>query len=303
MRFLHRFVLVAATLMGAAAAAAQTPVIVQPPAATPEAAPTPWTRKLKLSLGVAQSSFTSNWAGDEVGSFTWLAGLDGLTEKQFGSSFRWQNTLVLQFGQTHQQDAARQDWLRPLKSSDKIDFDSFGRFTLGKIVDPFVALTFDSQFYQTIEGYGTRTLNPFQVGEVVGVARAFYDTPSRSLISRLGFGLRQTVNRFGGEVPGIVEHSQDGGIEWRTVGRFAQAEDRTVFKTDLTLFQALFFSESELDPANRWKTIDVRWQNTLTQKITKYLSFDLYLDYVFNDQVRRAGQLKQTLGVSLGHTF
>lgn len=261
---------------------------------------TGWNANVKFDLGLSQSSFTSNWAGDEVGTVSWLAGVDARAEKQVVPKFRWLNTLVLGFGQTHQQDASRSTWLAPVKSADKIDFDSFGRFTLGRWVDPYVALTLDSQFYEQRPGFGSKAINPLQVGEFAGLARAFYDTKSRSLISRFGFGFRQRVQRFYGIDPSVLKQTtNDGGFEWKTVGRWSDAAERTEVKTDLDLFQAVFFSESDLDPANRWKQLDVRWQNSLSEKLYKALSFNLYLDYVYNAQISRAGQLKQTLGIGL----
>jgi len=257
-----------------------------------------WNPDLKLGLGLAQSSFTQNWAGDEVGTVSWLASLDGRVENQMAPKFRWLNTLVLQFGQTHQQDAERSTWLAPLKSADKIDFDSFGRFTLGGWVDPYLALTFDSQFYERRPPYGSKLINPFQLGEFAGVARAFYDTETRSLITRVGFGFRQQVQRFHGIDPSVrKEVTNDGGFEWKTIGRWTHGP--TELKTDLDLFQAVYFSESDLDTANRWKQVDVRWQNSMTTKIYEMVSFNLFVDFIYDAQIRRAGQLKETLGIGL----
>jgi hypothetical protein len=207
---------------------------------------------------------------------------------------------VLQFGQTHQQDGSSDDWLAPLKTADKIDFDSFARFTLGRWVDPYLALTFDSQFFERRPPYGTKWINPFQVGEFAGLARAFYETQQRSLVTRVGFGFRQQVQRFHGIDPAVRKQvTNDGGIEWKTFGRWTDAAGRTEFKTDLDLFQAVYFSESDLDTANRWKQVDVRWQNTLSTKLMSFISFNLYVDFIYDAQVRRAGMLRETLGIGL----
>jgi hypothetical protein len=95
--------------------------------------------------------------------------------------------------------------------------------------------------------------------------------------------------------------TNDGGFEFRTVGRFADAAGRTEFKTDLYLFQAVFFSESKLDAASRWKQLDIRWQNTLGTKVYKAFSVGLYAEYMYDAQARRAGQLKQTMSVGLAY--
>ena len=113
-------------------------------------------------------------------------------------------------------------------------------------------------------------------------------------------GCRQQVQRFHGVDPAVPKRvTNDGGFEWKTIGRWTDAAGRTEFKTDLDLFQAVYFSESDLDPANRWKQVDVRWQNTLSTKLMNFISFNLYLDFIYNAQIRRAGMLRETLGIGL----
>jgi hypothetical protein len=259
-----------------------------------------WTHKVRFDLGLSQSYFTDNWAGNEVGTVSWLSGIDALAAKQLHPKFKIENTLVLAFGQTHQQDPDTGDWLKPVKSSDKIDGDSVGRFTFGGWVDPYVAFTLDSQFYDDRPGLGSKGLNPLRLGEFAGVARPFRDTPTQTFITRLGFGIRQRIDQFHDVDPTVRKKVlNDGGFEFRALGRWTNANERTELKSDFYLFQAVYFSESEFDPANRWKQLDVRWQNTLNNKIYSAINVSLYLDFVYDAQVRRAGQLKQTLGVGL----
>ncbi len=272
--------------------------------AAAEDAPKPavgeWTRKTKLMLGLTQSAFTQNWSGDEVGTVSWLGAADFLAESQATPRLNLNNTLVLNFGQTHQQDAQRDNWLAPRKSADKIEYRGVARATLGKWVDPFFALSLDGQFFQKV-GDQSEALNPLTVGETAGLARAFYDTKTRSLVSRVGFGFRQRNDRFA--VAPAKKTTNDGGFEWRTTGRFASPEDKTVFKSELTLFQAVFFSGKDQERATfgteRWKTLDARWQNQLSNKLNKWMSLDVYFEYLFDKQLSKAGQFKQTLGVGV----
>ena len=258
-----------------------------------------WNVKAKAGLALAQSSFSQNWSGDEVGTVSWLSSADFLAQKRVHPKLDWSNTLVMSFGQTHQQDAEREAWLAPKKSADKIDYDGVVRFTLGGWVDPFFALTFDSQFFQKPAGLSSKALNPIQLGESAGIARAFYDTKSRTLVSRLGFGFRQRHDRFAELVPGAKKTTNDGGIEWRTNGRFASAGDRTVLKSELKMFQAVFFSEKETDLEDDWQEVDVFLQNILSHQLYKWVTLDLYLEFLYDKQQSKAGQLKQTLGLGL----
>lgn len=289
--FVRHAVILGALLLPASYAAAQDAVPDSVPPAIGE-----WVNRAKLGLSLTQSSFTQNWTGSEVGTVSWLALGDFAADNQIHLRLKLTNTLVLAFGQTHQQDAARDAWQVPQTSADKIKYEGVGRFTLGRWLDPFVALNIDTRFFQKVGGT-SKSFNPFTIGESAGLARAFYDTPTRSLVSRVGFAVRQTSDGFA--VAPAKQYTNDGGFEWRTTGRFANTGDKTVFKSTLTVFQAVFFSGSDLDPANRWKTTDVRWENGLSNKLNKWMSVDLYLEYLFDDQLDRAGQLRQTLGVGL----
>jgi len=294
--FVRRAAILGALMLGASPAGAQD---APPAAAGAETAPPAvgeWVTRAKLGLSLTQSSFTKNWDGDEVGTVSWLAVGDFAADNQIRPKLKLTNTLVLAFGQTHQQDLARSAWQVPTKSADKIKYDGVARVTLGRWVDPFFALNVDTEFFQKV-GDTSRPLNPFRVGESAGFARAFYDTESRSLVSRFGFALRQGIDRFA--VAPVSETSNDGGLEWRTTGRFASKGDKTVFKSQLTVFQAVFFSASDQDPQDHWKTLDVRWENGLSNKINKWMSVDVYLEYLFDEQLNKAGQLKETLGIGV----
>jgi hypothetical protein len=290
--------LIAVCLATAVPAAAQTPAVAPPTAPKDTLVVGQWIRKTRVGLGLTQSSLSRNWTGDEIGSLSWLFTGDFLSDGQWKPTVRLVNTLYLAFGQTHQQAESREGWLAPQKSADRIDYDGVARFTLGRWVDPYFALTFDSQFYDRFDGQ-RRYINPILVTEAAGIARPWWDRPSRSLVSRLGFALRQGYDHFA--APPLDKTTHDGGIEFRTVGRFATAGDRTVFRTELALFQALFFSGADAERlvfgADRWKTLDVYWQNLLSNKINKWMSLDLYFEYLFDEQLDKAGQFKQTLGV------
>jgi len=60
---------------------------------------------------------------------------------------------------------------------------------------------------------------------------------------------------------------------------------------------------SENDPVRRqyWSSADVDWQNTLTNKVTGWLAFNLYWQILYDKQIDKRGQFKQTLG--LGFTW
>ena len=111
----------------------------QSPPATP-ADSLGWKFKSKAGLALTQSSFSRSWAGDEVGTVSWLGTRDSEAHKHLAPWALWDNSLQLQFGQTHQQDKGRERWLKPAKSADKIAYRGMVRFTHGGYLDPFVSL-------------------------------------------------------------------------------------------------------------------------------------------------------------------
>ena len=93
----------------------------------------------------------------------------------------------------------------------------------------------------------------------------------------------------------------DGGLEWQTDSRYATEKDRFVYKSELRAFKAFFFSDKDNDPAGNWKRVDVNWKNTLSDKLNKVMSLDLYWEFLYDKQLDKAGQFKETLGVGVSY--
>jgi hypothetical protein len=105
-----------------------------------------WTKSVDANLTLTQSAYSDNWSGGQVGSLAWVFNSNSLFERQVNPKLHTRNTLKLFFGQTHSQDATTKEWTRPFKSSDRIDFETVFRFTLGRFVDPFASARIESQF-------------------------------------------------------------------------------------------------------------------------------------------------------------
>jgi len=270
-----------------------------------------WNLFAKTGLALTQSSFSNNWTGSETGAVAWTWTFLGEAERQMHPRLHWSNALKMDFGQTHQQDKATGDWAEPIKSTDRIRFDTVFRFTLGTWVDPYLAGFLKTQFYDERPGVQNEPINPILVSESGGVARAFLDEKRRKLVTRVGFAFRQLSDAFSPDTTSASGYGRqttnDGGIEWVTDWRFATEEERTVYLSKLTVFRALFFSESDnvkgTPEEDYWKAADVDWENTLTNKLTDYLSLDFYFQWVYDKQQDKSGQYKQTLGVGLVYQF
>lgn len=278
-----------------------SPVFAQEPEADPNA----WKTHVEAGLGLTQSAYSDNWTGGEVGSVIWAANLHATAEKQLSPRFRTENDLKLAFGQTHSQSQETKEWASPVKSSDKIRFDSILKLTLNTWVDPYVAGVFQSQFYDASVPSVKRYVNPIGLTESAGASRTIFDKPAGKLMTRLGFGMREFIDKTVVDTLAQTtktETSYDSGIEWVTDWTTSLSKTLT-YTTKLTVFQAIFYSESdELEgspEADYWKATDMTWENITTASVSKIVQVSLAWELWYDKQVSKGGRFKETLALGV----
>jgi hypothetical protein len=309
-----------------------------------------WYPTAEAGINLTQSAYSDNWRGGDKGSVVWAAIFNGGLENQFTSSLHWNNTLKLAFGQTHQQKVTgdgERVWERPEKSNDLIDYETILRITRGWQVDPYVSGRFESQFIDASDEAGRElTINPMQFKESAGLARKFINEEDTELLSRVGVTLRQNVRRLYSEpAPATdteTEVTSGIGAEWVTDYKAKILDDKVAWTSKLTVFMPAYYSEKEtfenIDPdtldffgidrevADFTESIDLDWENIFTTQITKYLSVNLYVQFVYDKYdnsvppllrddgsfknpkdvkaaIRKAGQFKQTMAIGLTYRF
>ncbi len=270
-----------------------------------------WQTSLIADLTTTQTAYSDSWVGGEAGSFNWVGNLNGAAENQFSPSFNLRSTLKMSFGQTMTQDAETKDWSRPHKSTDLIDWESVGRFTFGWHVDPYAAFRVESQFLDASVPAKERYLSPMRLTESAGLADKLYSKgEDEFVISRLGLAVRQTLTKqivydLEGSDPTVIlgtenETTSDGGIESVTDASLIFNE-RLKYTGKLTLFKALFFSQKDdfkgTEAEDYWKAVDANFENIVNASITKVISVNFYLQFLYDKQVSRQGRLKETLGI------
>ncbi len=277
--------------------------------AKPDTTPNPyaWKKTLTTSLNVSQNSYSDNWVGGEAGNINWVALVNGTFEKQVSPIFNFRNTSDLQFGQTHSQDMLTKHWNRPVKSTDKIDLDNLGRFTLHAFVDPFVAFRVQTQFLDASFTPKKRPFNPILLTESAGIARMVYQKDKDQLLTRLGLAVRENINRIVSDTLTRklkYDNSNDGGLESVTDAQFRIASN-IGYTGKLTIYKAFFFSKKNefkgTPQANYWKAVDVNLENTFVASITKVVAVTFYTQLLYDKQISLKGRFKETLG--LGLTF
>lgn len=269
--------------------------------------PGPWQFEATTGLNLSQSAFSDNWAGGDQGAINWVLNADVKAERQVSPSLHWSNLLQLAYGQTSKQEAdpsdrTRKVWSRPDKTTDLVLFESVGRFTLGAFVDPYLSLRLDTQFVDESDPYDRDILfNPVKLTQTVGVAHVFEKTEDAELISRVGFGLRESFART--YVDSLAEETTsftttDGGFEWQTDATYPLLDKKVLYRGKLLVFLPIFYNQSSnledfdaealLTYPNReevadfWKSPDINFQNTFSAGITEWLAVNLYLQLVYD---------------------
>jgi len=278
---------------------------------------TGWKTSLVFDLTANQTAYSDSWTGGEAGALSWVSNLNGSAEKQLTPSFNFKSMLKMSFGQTHSQktdDEGNRYWEKPKKSTDLIDWDNVGRLTRGWVVDPFVGFRLESQFLDASVENEDRYFSPLKLTESAGIARKIYEKDKDEIISRLGLAVKQTfikglsdTNTVVDDPPDYIRDDStltDGGIESVTDAKLTLHEN-IQYTGKLTIYKALFFSKKDEvaketpERADYWKAIDVNWENIVSAKITKVISVNFYLQFLYDKQVEKRGRLKETLGIGI----
>ena len=278
---------------------------------------TGWKTSLIFDITANQTAYSDSWTGGEAGALSWVGNLNCSAEKQLSPSFNFTSRLKLSFGQTHTQKIITNEmgneekvWEKPRKSTDLIDWENVGRLTKGWAVDPYVAFRLESQFLDASVDARKRYFNPIKLTESAGIARKLYEKDKDQIISRFGFAIRQILKNV--VIDTLLNTADstltDGGIEWVTDANLTLHEN-IKYTGKLTIFKALLFSEKDnvdpIDslPIDNWKAIDVNWENMISAKITKLITVNFYLQFLYDKEVELRGRLKETLGIGFVYQF
>lgn len=266
-----------------------------------------WRRSLTADVTVTQTSYSDSWVGGEAGSVNWVGNLNGLAERQLKDWFNFKSTLKMSFGQTLTQDAETKDWSKPKKSTDLIDWENVGLFTLHKFVDPYVAFRLETQFFDGRNPNKRLYFSPLKLTESAGIARKFYTKDEDFVMSRLGFGIRQIFKTVIIDPVTLATTDStltDGGFESVTDVKKTLHEN-ILYTGKLTLYKAFFFSESDAvkgtEYEDYWKAVDVAWENILSASVTKIITVSLYTQLLYDKEISTKGRFKET--VAIGFVF
>ena len=261
-------------------------------AQTQDTLPGPWTHGLATGLTATQVSFT-DWAAGGQNAFSWTTTLDG-RHNWTSDPLEWRNTYKLAYGQAEIGGQGTR------KTDDKIDLESIVEYNMGRIVDPYFAVTFKSQF---AKGYIYRTIgdslvsdlfDPAYITQSAGIGYKFIP----EIRTRFGAALREVVTskytQYADDptTAEIEKTRVEGGLESVTNVEW-KVDENVLFTSKLELFSAF----------NQMDMIIVRNDNTLAAKINKYLSVNLNVVLINDHVISPRTQVKQTIAFGFSYVL
>jgi hypothetical protein len=268
----------------------------------------PWTKSVDANLTMTQNAYSDNWIGGEAGTLSWVFNSNSLFERQLNPTINTKNTLKLFFGQTHSQDRDTKNWQKPLKSTDRIDFETVLRLSFGGFVDPYASGRIESQFLDQSDPLHGHLVNPLLFTESFGIAKVLTKVEKREWTARLGGAFRESLNRYWfDEATGTTQRktTTDGGVLFVSDFKTPLADTTMLVTSRLSVYKAFYYSESQKIEGqynmDYWKSPDVNWETLFTANITKYLMVNLYVQLLYDKEVDLVGRFKQSL--SLGITY
>lgn len=255
---------------------------------------TTWNHTLVAGLNLTQVGYT-DWAQGGDNALAYEFTLDGKSTANY-SKTNWETIYKFAFGQTR----LGSQGLR--KTDDKIDIASTLTYKLGTFINPYAGVTIKSQFangyiYDALGNSAavSKFWDPGYLTQSVGVGYQ----PVPEVKTRLGVGLREIcASEFASlytddiTTPDLEKTRVDGGLEEVTEVSWSLAEN-LLLSSKLELFA----------PFTTLDEIVTRGDNTLTAKVTKYVTVTFNVQFINERRITPRTQLKETLAMGLSYTL
>lgn len=251
-----------------------------------------WRKEMVGGINLTQASL-SNWTQGGESSFAWQLNFNfKFINNQ--EKFNWANSGKLTYGSTKISDQESR------KSIDEIKLESVLTYKFGKQINPYVALTAETQFGPGYN-YGTEPktqmssfMDPGYFRESIGVGYQ----PNDIIKSRLGVALKQTITSDY-PVPYADNPDTVDKIE-KTKNEFG-VESVTDISWKITK-SSLFISKLELFYAFKaLDETDVNWDNVFTIMISKYINININFKLFYDKDISKKRQLQQS--IAFGFTY
>jgi hypothetical protein len=246
-----------------------------------------WQKSMVGNISFTQNAF-DNWVKGGENSWSWQSDvLAKFTRKE--PKYEWANSGKLSYGQAQvgKQDAR--------KAADEIKLESVYTYMLNWPVNPFISAMGQTQF---AKGYDytispkveiSNFLDPGYFTESIG----FKYAPTDIIQTRIGAASKQTVtDKFAERYAKGDKFRVEYGAESVTDLNVKLGQN-LLYNSKLEMFSAL----------SSFNAVDVNWDNLFTVKATKYMNVTWNLRLLYDKDINRARQLKETLAVGITYTF
>jgi Protein of unknown function (DUF3078) len=257
------------------------------------AAQSVWKNEAVGQLNLTQNRF-DNWSQGGENAISWQLGFRGKTQLKTGQ-VQWANSGKIAYGETQ---TGEQEFR---KSSDEIKIESVFTYSLATYLNPYVSIKGETQLspsYTYQDEEKTRIaafLDPGYFIESLGLGYAVDPVVE----TRLGLAIKETVTRDfpvpytdNPDTSDVEKMKIEAGLESTTDFRW-QFSDIMLFTSKLELFSNLKSTD----------TIDVRWDNTITAAVAKYINVQLNVELFYDRDISVQRQLKQVLSLGLTYSF
>jgi hypothetical protein len=256
-------------------------------------------------LNVSQSYYNSSWEGGDVGTVIWVYYINSDIKGKIKNKWNIINTFKLQFGQTYIQDNETREWSKPQKSTDKIEEELTVFYDVVFPFKPYISNRFLSQIYDNSYPDVPLYINPIDLTHTIGILKEISQKEEQNWFIRWGIGSKENIIRTvdtTNKTVGKTEVKVYGGTELYSEFK-KKIRDNILYEARLRIFKALINSEeknfTDSEEKNFWKEPDIDFENTLSISITKYIQISLYLQLLYDKEISKSLQLKQTLALGI----
>lgn len=252
-----------------------------------------WKPSGTVGMNVSQIAF-SDWSQGGENSLSWsLLGNFGLSYEK--TDWKLANQLKLAYGMTKLGDA-------DLRSTDnELFLESVLSYNLGWAINPYFSNTIRTII---VKGYDYKKTPEVQIAAFfdpgyITQSLGFNYVRGKAFNTRLGVAIQETfTNSFrqysdDPETAGEIESFKfETGIESSTESEF-NIEENVLYQGKLRLFTRF----------NQLDVWDVRWDNVITAKISKYFNVNLNVLIIYEKQQSLRTQIKEALQLGITYTI
>ena len=249
-------------------------------------------------IGVAgvnanQASFT-NWTQGGDNSLSWTV-FSNLGMDYADSLWRFGNRLKLSYGRSKIGSTEFRT------NDNELYLESVLAYKIGWRVDPYFSntvrstITYGYDYKSSLTEPISNFFDPGYITQSLG----FTYNESKSVFTRLGLGLQEVITN---KHRNFTDDANSAGkLEaFKLEAGFESVSDAQVALDENLQYQSKLRLFTRFQKMGVW---DVRWDNTVTAKVTKYINVNLNVLVVYEKSQSLKTQLKQALQMGLTYSF